>query len=282
MNKKLLIILAVIVSTLTIGAGCAKQKIINLTNLPLVASSTVTTYYTYNQPVDGISYCDGANMDSGGYKAALVKYITLTLPGNLTTEERIKSVLDVAADNEQFNRVYTRTVSTTFENGIITMHSADGWAGSSIFYCRWKPFVEKNLEQFSEVKKIEWGKEFESEKAMGYIKYIYEKDKKNYLSIDYIQWLNKSECMAKNIEAPGGFCILNQTKDIRTFEISKNVEIRMQTLSHTVDGNYNWNEEINYQKFKNIFTSSSSQKNIPYNIGIENNKVVEITEQYVP
>lgn len=119
-------------------------------------------------------------------------------------------------------------------------------------------------------------------KEVGYIKNIYEKAGKNYLDIDYIQWLNSEECLSKKIDAPSGFCILNQETKIRTFEISKNVEIRMQTFSHTTDGNYNWNEKISYEQFKTIFSSAQSQKNVPYNIKFENNTITKITEQYVP
>ena len=118
--------------------------------------------------------------------------------------------------------------------------------------------------------------------AMGYINNIYERDEKNYLDIDYIQWLNSEECKSKNIEAPSGFCILNEETKIRAFEISQAVEIQMQTLSHTVDGNYNWNEEISFERFKNIFTSSQNLKNVPYNIELKNNSITKIVEQYVP
>jgi hypothetical protein len=97
-------------------------------------------------------------MDSVGYKAALTKKVSKTVPGILTTaEEKIRTTLRLAvADAGTFGENYALTADTTFENGIVTMHSANGWAGSSIFYCAWKPFVEKNLEQFPEVKKIKW------------------------------------------------------------------------------------------------------------------------------
>ena len=74
----------------------------------------------------------------------------------LTLEEKIKTTLALGAEAESFDTSYTRTASITYENGLVTMHSASGWAGSSIFYCRWTPFVEKNLEQFEEVKQIRW------------------------------------------------------------------------------------------------------------------------------
>ena len=120
--------------------------------------STVVTYYLL--PDGSPSFCDGMNMDSIGYKAALTKKVTQIVPGSLTTEEKIKATLRLAvADSGSFGENYALTANTTFENGIVTMHSANGWAGSSIFYCAWKPFVEKNLEQFTEVKEIKWALE---------------------------------------------------------------------------------------------------------------------------
>lgn len=131
-------------------AGCSQQQTSKIPN-------TSITYYLFGVPESSPNFCDGENMDSAGYKAALTKKITQIVPGSLTTEEKIKTTLSLAvADSGSFSENYARTASTTFENGIITMHSADGWAGSSIFYCSWKPFVEKNLEQFPEIKEIKW------------------------------------------------------------------------------------------------------------------------------
>jgi len=120
------------------------------------STKTVITYYTLSKPENKTNFCDGANMDSAGYKTALTKQITVTLPENLTIEKKIIKTLSLGANAEQYGEEYTNIASTTFKNGIVTMYSLNGWAGSSIFYCSWKPFVEKNLEQFSEVKEIRW------------------------------------------------------------------------------------------------------------------------------
>lgn len=473
MNKKTLILLALITPFLILGAGCEKQKNNDQINVLQIPTSTTITYYLLNKPAVNTDFCDGNNMNSVGFKTALTQKITTNIIGDLTIEEKIKTTLNLAADAGLFSQTNTRIASTTFAAGVVTMHSANGWAGSSIFYCAWKPFIEKNLEQFGEVKKIEWNTKYEdkikqklsfttqigqslqnkspikeiknpnltlpininagqikkyfkmdnilfalvmrnslnvilsiptnftpsfagvlvanqsdtgwikfveikdiketdssknnpyylmvdnkkllltvvdqngggsgegmmkvfaltetsdwslvgcyffggyndpgvdgdyfafstkfdrqtiqplkscndvqlistTEKAIGYIKNIYEKNGKNYLDINYIQWLNSEECKSKNIFAPNGFCILDQNTEIRTFEISNDVEIFMQTLSHAADGNYNLNEKINYKKFKNIFTTSQNQTNVPYNIELKNNIIIKITEQYIP
>lgn len=117
-------------------------------------ATTLITYYLLN-PLS-MKFCNGVNMNSAGYKAALTQKKTQNVMGDLAIEQKIQVTLRVAAEAAQFNTAYTRTASTTFANGTATMHSANGWAGSSIFYCAWKPFVEKNLAQFPEVTNIKW------------------------------------------------------------------------------------------------------------------------------
>lgn len=120
------------------------------------ATTTDVTYYLLDKPASSLKFCNGANMSSAGYKTALTQKKIQNVMGDLAIEEKIQVTLRLAAEAGGFNTVYTRTASTTFADGIVTMHSANGWAGSSIFYCAWKPFVEKNLSQFPEVRKIKW------------------------------------------------------------------------------------------------------------------------------
>jgi hypothetical protein len=145
----------------TIQNGAAKTDQPAVETAKATTPGTATTsivYYLLDKPAGSPNFCDGENMDSVGYKAALTKKMTQTVPGNLAIEEKIRATLRLAvADSGSFGENYALTADTTFENGIVTMHSANGWAGSSIFYCAWKPFVEKNLEQFSDVKEIKWG-----------------------------------------------------------------------------------------------------------------------------
>lgn len=119
-------------------------------------TNTLITYYVLDKTNVNTTFCNGNEMDSAGFKAALSKKIVVTVPGVLTTEEKIKKTLSLAATANSFDETYARTAGIVYKNNTVAMGSADGWAGSSIFYCAWKPFVEKNLEQFSEVKKIIW------------------------------------------------------------------------------------------------------------------------------
>ncbi len=119
-------------------------------------SDTSIAYYILEKNNTNETFCNGADMDSVGFKAALTKKINTTVPDNLTTEEKIIKTLSLAATANSFNESYTRVNEVSYKNNVVSMGPADGWAGSSIFYCAWKPFVEKNLEQFPDVKKIIW------------------------------------------------------------------------------------------------------------------------------
>lgn len=119
-------------------------------------NSTSITYYILEKLNTNNTFCNGADMDGVGFKAALTKKITTSVPGNLTTEEKITKTLSLAAAANNFNASYARVEEVLYKNNVVSMGPADGWAGSSIFYCAWKPFVEKNLEQFPEVKEIIW------------------------------------------------------------------------------------------------------------------------------
>lgn len=131
-----------------------------------------------------------------------------------------------------------------------------------------------------------------------YIKAVYTKDGKNYIDVDYVQWI---VCSA-NIGESGcenGYEIVNDNPLIRTFLVSDNVVIKMQTFSHQTSGldkgNYNWNEIVSLQKFKGIIdgsirpleyqgssTYTSYFKQLPYSITVKDNIVTEITERYIP
>ncbi|MBU1177588.1 hypothetical protein KJ903_00035 [Patescibacteria group bacterium] len=132
------------------------------------------------------------------------------------------------------------------------------------------------------------------EKALGYITKVYDKDGKRYLDIDYIQWLTGED--AKQAMVEDGLCesvadcvvtndyhIKNQNSKIRTFEISTDTKIYMQTLDIETKG-INWDQEITYDIFKGLFATEviEQQQYIPYHISIKDGIVIEIAEQYIP
>jgi hypothetical protein len=157
-----------------------------------------------------------------------------------------------------------------------------------------------------------------AEKLLGYIKSVYNENQNFYLDFDYVEWLTGREAIRAGIEddkqldeidktrllekleeigdydwknivenfrkyiPPSDFYIYNQSDEIKTFEISKDVKILMQTLSHRPDGNYKSNEEIDLVKFIEILDFFFYYKETPFHIKLSNGLVTEIIEQYVP
>lgn len=133
-----------------------------------------------------------------------------------------------------------------------------------------------------------------TERQMGYIKKVYSRGGKNFLDIDYIQWLtgtvaekakredglcpSKGECIVEN-----DYYIRNQNPLIRTFEISPNVQITMRTYNMEMTGQIQA-QKISSAEFSQIFSSSawSHLKDAPYIVEISNNQIIRITEQYIP
>ncbi len=156
--KKLFIPLALVA---LIGGGCVE---INTTNNYISPTSSLATrqpeetsisYFVSND--ESTKYCNGSDMDSAGYKKSLTNKMTAAVPGKLSTLDTIKTTLTKAANASDFKGSSNLHIEkTTFANGVVTLHPAGGWAGVSIFMCAWPPFVEKQLEQFPEVKQIKW------------------------------------------------------------------------------------------------------------------------------
>lgn len=153
-----------------IGVGCGAPAS-NMTKPPVskpitpINPRTKITYFLSPNEGDKLKYCNGGDMDSAGYKKNLTKEDYINIVGDLSLNRKIFLTLYHAAAGEGFfpssdprdnDEGYTRVSSTTYENGVVTLHPGGGWAGVSIFDCAWRPFVEKQLEQFSEVKQIKW------------------------------------------------------------------------------------------------------------------------------
>jgi len=136
-----------------------------------------------------------------------------------------------------------------------------------------------------------------SVKNMGYIKKAYSKNGKNFIDIDYLQWLTGPEAekaMREDGECPktgeciiyDGYHIRNQNPLVRTLEVAPDVEIRMQTLDSETTGQVGQNTPITFDRLKDIFTPPSEPKQQyqykPFIVELSNNKIVKITEQYIP
>lgn len=130
--------------------------------------------------------------------------------------------------------------------------------------------------------------EKQSEKQIGYIKSIYSKDNTDYLTIDYVQWTScdADDCIAS-------IKVINDNPLIRTFPMSKNVQVKLQTYHEVPFIYYSLNQNISLSKFREALDYSLNHplnpahppevyypKTILYWITIENGIITEIAEQF--
>jgi len=132
------------------------------------------------------------------------------------------------------------------------------------------------------------------ETAMGYVKKIYTQAGKNFLDIDYIQWLSgdaAEQAMREDGQCPkSGECIVyddyyirNQNPKIRTFEIASDAKITMTTYHMETTGQI-FDEPITFSQFSQIWNGSGQTRlrDVPYYITLSGDKITSIKEQYIP
>jgi hypothetical protein len=129
-----------------------------------------------------------------------------------------------------------------------------------------------------------------------YIKSIYTKGGKTYITADYIEWYEGAEAdkqfrirehPVEFNEAPDGFYIINDNKKLRTFEVQANSTILMQYYKRTAnqsDDDIIWNEKISSPKFLTLFKDPKGwdMKAYPYHLTVKNGKIVKIIQQFIP
>lgn len=138
-----------------------------------------------------------------------------------------------------------------------------------------------------------------TENQIGYVKSIFTKDGVDYLTIDYVQWLNQeegechssSETQSSTPECnPNGYLIVNNNSQIRTFEISNSIVIDFSDFKGTglvwKDNQALTTESISLDEFKEIFSEKDASikwlKDAIYHIELSENTVVKIRYQYQP
>jgi hypothetical protein len=159
--KKILSSLALILTLALIAAACNfipnQSKNLNL-NQNQNTNNLQTNLSFLTSKDEYIKYCNGADMDSEGFRKTITKTITITIPAiNLSREELIKQSVVAASEQAQLDTAisidqnFLKIVGDT-----AYIRPIEGWAGVSIFLCAWKPLVEVNLLRFPEIKKVEW------------------------------------------------------------------------------------------------------------------------------
>lgn len=115
-------------------------------------------------------------------------------------------------------------------------------------------------------------------KKMAYIKTISAPGELggNYnMQVDYINFVNDSS-------QPNGYRIDNPSNQLTTLYFSSKPTVVMQTFSHQNDGNFFFNQPIDFDVFYSAFKQDPVVKGHPYWIEVKNDQVTKITERYVP
>ncbi len=143
-----------------------------------------------------------------------------------------------------------------------------------------------------------------TEKTIGYIKEIFQKDNQEYLRFEPAEWLTSLDGTCTYEEDknkfPGlpecnynGFLIV-KSNEKKELGLSENTEVFMQTLNHDAQGNYVWDEKILLEKLEQIIENPQTDhekiyKNLPFWLEIEDPStnsgqatIKKITEQYLP
>ena len=107
--------------------------------------------------------------------------------------------------------------------------------------------------------------------------------------IDFIDFIKNSEIDStilgtQKIEVPNGFSYVNKEIENEKITIADSAIIILQTFSFNDDGNFNFNQSVKInevvkalrEKKDNIFPHS------PFRIKIANNKIIALTEIYIP
>jgi hypothetical protein len=106
---------------------------------------------------DPNKYCNGADMDSEGYRRTIKGRKFIIGTGDFSSAaERVVATLKAAA-GERCQQVYDAVKDgITVVNGVATMPPIGGWAGVSIALCNCKPLFELNALMVPGVDKVVW------------------------------------------------------------------------------------------------------------------------------
>ncbi|OGY40903.1 MAG: hypothetical protein A2Y82_03470 [Candidatus Buchananbacteria bacterium RBG_13_36_9] len=153
---KKIFLFSILLLTLIFISGCNLISN-NLNQNQYVASRENQKIIFYTSPDPYTKYCNGADMDSAGYKNSLTKSNTISIAGKLSRTDIIKMSVRQASKNANLETITNSEPDFLKIIGDTTyLKPIDGWAGVSIFLCAWKPLVEVNLLHFPEIKKVEW------------------------------------------------------------------------------------------------------------------------------
>jgi hypothetical protein len=131
---------------------------------------------------------------------------------------------------------------------------------------------------------------------VGYIRRLYEQDGQWRIQFDPVEWLTGAEAARALVEdglcsgsqrdcqPPNGFYIRDRGDGAVSLPLADQVIVLMQTLSHGPDGNFFWDEPIEWERFCQVFSeeATSHLREVPYQLTLDGGAVAVIGERYMP
>jgi len=123
----------------------------------------------------------------------------------------------------------------------------------------------------------------------GFVKNIISDSGKYFAVIDFIDYLKNPDVDstisdAQKIELPNGYSYVNKEMKNEKLGIAYSVKIILQTFSYDSTGNFNFDQSV---KLNDIVKALQKNKNniflhSPFKIELADNKVIGLTEIYIP
>lgn len=148
------------IGMISLAAGCTNQA----TNTVMPTSTDINqgsapptnaeNYLTYVKSTDdSLTYCNGADMDSEGFKKTITDVVTTDIVTNGMTQTELAKATVLAATSGMCNDVLKKT-DVRVEGDTAYIGQIDVWAGVSIVMCSCKPEIEVNLLRLPGVNKV--------------------------------------------------------------------------------------------------------------------------------
>ncbi|MFA6486361.1 MAG: hypothetical protein WCT40_03275 [Candidatus Magasanikbacteria bacterium] len=103
---------------------------------------------------DKLKFCNGADMDSDGYRKTITQEITTTTIACDSLAKTAQNIAVIATDGQC--QTALKQLDFSINDGTLSIPPLDGWAGVSIAMCSCKPQVEINLLRLPGIKQIVW------------------------------------------------------------------------------------------------------------------------------
>jgi len=128
-----------------------------VTSTPSVAASHVTSVTLYRSTEDPLKYCNGADMNSDGYRKTLTKQENISITTTSTSIGELARDVAIASTSGQMQEAFQQMPNDfVVTNGAVHIPAISGWAGVSIALCRAQPEVEVNLSHVPGITSVVW------------------------------------------------------------------------------------------------------------------------------